>query len=151
MINGVILKKLRVIPDARGRLMEILRADDQIFKKFGQVYMTSVYPGIVKAWHCHRVQTDHLVAVRGMVRLALWDDREGSKTRGDVDEVCIGVHNPTLVVVPPGVWHGFQGVGGEEAIVINVPTETFNYELPDELRMDPYENDIPFDWRRRDR
>jgi len=151
VINGVILKKLRVIPDARGRLMEILRADDQIFKKFGQVYMTSVYPGIVKAWHCHRVQTDHLVAVRGMVRLALWDDREGSKTRGDVDEVCIGVHNPTLGVVPPGVGHGFEGVGGEEAIGITVPTETYNYELPDELRMDPYENDIPFDWRRRDR
>ena len=47
MIDGVIIKKLKVIPDERGRLMEIMRSDDTFFKKFGQVYMTTAYPGVV--------------------------------------------------------------------------------------------------------
>jgi len=151
VIDGVTVSTLRVIADARGRLMEVLRSDDPLFKKFGQVYVTVVYPGVVKAWHCHKLQTDHLAAIQGMVRLGLFDGREGSPTRGEVMEVSFGVHNPVLVVVPPGVWHGFQGLGTEEAVVMNVPTELFNYKEPDELRMDPHDNEIPFDWRKRDK
>ena len=58
MIDGVIVKKLKVIPDERGRLMEIMRADDNFFQKFGQVYMTTAYPGVVKGWHYHKKQAD---------------------------------------------------------------------------------------------
>jgi len=150
MINGVTVQPLRVLPDARGRLMEILRSDDPLFRKFGQVYVTSVYPGVVKAWHCHRRQTDHMACVHGMARLALYDDREGSATRGQVQELAFGLHHPVLVVIPPGVWHGFQGLGSEEALILNVPTELYDYKNPDELRLDPHENKIPFDWRKRD-
>src|ERR671913_55962 len=75
-IEGVRTKALRVIPDERGFLMEILRADDaELFTKFGQVYVSATYPGAVKAWHYHEKQTDHFVCVAGMVKLVLVDTR----------------------------------------------------------------------------
>jgi dTDP-4-dehydrorhamnose 3,5-epimerase len=150
MIHGVILKELKVIPDERGRLMEVLRADDPFFRKFGQAYVTTVYPGVVKAWHAHARQTDHIAAVSGAVRFGLYDDREGSPTRGEVMDLVIGEHRPLLVVVPPGVWHGFKGVGTKEAILVNVPSEPYDRAAPDELRKDPHGGEIPFDWARKD-
>jgi len=151
-IEGVRLKRLKVIPDERGRLMEILRADDPLFEKFGQVYMTTVRAGVVKAWHYHRLQEDNMACVKGMVKLVLYDDREGSPTRGEVQEVFMGEHNPVLAHIPKMVCHGFKGISdGEESVVINCVTECYNYESPDEYRLDPHDNDIPYDWARRDR
>lgn len=150
MIEGVKVKNLKVIPDERGRLMEILRSDEDLFLKFGQVYMTTTYPGVVKAWHKHEKQTDNLACVQGMIKLALYDPREKSPTFKEINQFYIGVHNPLLVQIPAGVYHGWMCVSEEEAIVINVPTEVYNYEHPDEQRLDPYENDIPYDWRRKD-
>lgn len=149
-IDGVKVKPLRVIPDERGRLMEMLRADDEIFIQFGQVYMTTAYPGVVKAWHYHRKQWDHFVVVKGMMKVVLYDDREGSPTRGVVNEFFLGEHNPVLLQIPPLVYHGFKCIGETEAICINVTTEPYNYADPDEYRVDPHENDIPYDWARRD-
>lgn len=145
MIEGVRVKKLRVIPDERGRLVEILRSDEELFDKFGQVYVTTAYPGVVKAWHYHKVQSDNLAVVSGMAKVALYDNREGSQTHGEVNEFFCGEHNPLLVHIPPLVLHGFKAVG-EEAIVVNVPTETYDYEKPDEHRIDPCKNDVPYDW-----
>jgi dTDP-4-dehydrorhamnose 3,5-epimerase len=150
MIEGVVVKRLQVHPDQRGRLMEILRCDDEVFRKFGQVYMTTVYPGVVKAWHYHKVQEDNFAVLAGMVQVALYDPREDSPTKGEVNVVHAGIHNPVLVHVPPFVYHGFKNVGTEEAIVVNCPTEPYHREQPDEYRVDPHENDIPYDWRRRD-
>jgi dTDP-4-dehydrorhamnose 3,5-epimerase len=150
MIDGVKTKRLTVHPDSRGRLMEVLRRDDELFQQFGQAYITTVYPGVVKAWHYHKVQTDHLAAVAGMVQIALYDAREGSPTKGEVNVLYSGVHSPLLVRVPPMVYHGFKNVGPEEAVVLNLPTETYRYDQPDEYRLDPHENDIPHDWNRRD-
>jgi dTDP-4-dehydrorhamnose 3,5-epimerase len=150
MIDGIKTKRLKVIPDERGRLMEILRADDQLFLKFGQVYMTTTYPGVVKAWHKHEKQTDNLACVQGMIKLALYDSRESSPTFKEINQFYIGVHNPLLVQIPAGVYHGWMCVSEEEAIVVNIPTEVYNYEHPDEQRLDPYQNDVPYDWRRKD-
>ena len=147
MIDGVKLKDLKVIPDERGRLMEILRADDDLFKKFGQVYMTTAYPGVVKAWHYHKKQDDNMTVVKGMMKIALYDAREDSPTRGEVNEFFLGEHNPKLLQIPKLVYHGFKCISQEEAVVINIPTETYNYERPDEYRLDPYQNEIPYDWR----
>jgi dTDP-4-dehydrorhamnose 3,5-epimerase len=150
-IDGVLTKPLRVIPDERGRLMEILRCDDPAFTKFGQLYMTTVYPGAVKAWHYHKVQWDSFAVVRGMLKLVLYDGREDSPTRGQVQEFFIGEHNPLLVIVPPNVCHGFKGISVEETIIINCPTEPYNRAQPDEYRMDAHSKDIPYDWARKDR
>jgi len=86
MIDGVRVKKLKVIPDERGRLMEMLRADDDLFVKFGQVYMTTAYPGVVKGWHYHKKQIDNMVVIKGMMKVVLYDSRKDSKTRGEVNE-----------------------------------------------------------------
>ena len=150
MVEGVSIKHLKVIPDQRGRLMEILRSDDEMFTKFGQVYITTAYPGVVKAWHYHKVQSDNLAVVSGMVEIALYDSREGSTTQGKVDVFHVGMHNPLLIHVPPLVYHGFKNVGLEEAIILNCPTEVYDYRTPDEYRVDPHDNDIPHDWTRRD-
>ncbi len=148
MIKGVHVKKLKVIPDERGRLMEILRCDDPLFKKFGQVYMTTAWPGVVKAWHYHKKQDDNFTCIRGTMRLALYDARAASPTRGEVNEFTISLEKPLLVTIPKGVYHGFKCVSSEEAMVINTPTLPYNYKEPDEYRLDPYENDIPYDWRK---
>ena len=101
-IEGVVVRPLRVIPDERGRLMEILRSDDDLFTNFGQVYMTTTYPGVVKAWHMHKRQTDHMAAISGMFRLGLYDAREDSPTKGVVQQEYMGIHRPVLVRIPPG-------------------------------------------------
>jgi dTDP-4-dehydrorhamnose 3,5-epimerase len=151
MIEGVKTKKLKVIPDERGRLMEMLRSDDELFITFGQVYLTTAYPGVVKGWHYHKKQTDNMVVAKGMMKIVLYDAREGSATKGEVNEFFMGIHNTILLQIPPFVFHGFKCIGEEEAMVINCPTETFNYEDPDEFRVDPHENDIPYEWGRADR
>ncbi len=150
MIEGVKVKKLKVIPDERGRLMEMLRADDEIFEKFGQVYMTTTFPNVVKGWHFHKKQADNIVCVHGMIKLVLYDQREDSPTFKSVSEFYIGVHNPLLVHVPIDVCHGWMCVSLEESIVINLPTEVYNYDHPDEHRIDPHDNDIPYEWERKD-
>ncbi len=150
MIDGVVVKPLKVIPDERGRLMEILRSDDEFFGGFGQVYLTTGYPGVVMAWHFHRFQFDHFCVVKGMMKVVLYDSREGSVTRGEVNEFFMGEHRPVLVRIPPLVCHGFKTIGTEEALLINVPTETYNPREPDEHRIDPHENDIPYSWERKD-
>jgi len=150
MIDGVKVKKLRVIPDERGRLMEILRSDEEIYEKFGQIYITAAYPGVVKAWHYHREQTDHLVCVSGMMKIVLYDAREGSSTNGEVNEFFCGVNNPLLIKVPKGIYHGFKCISDTEALVINIPDKLYDYDSPDEFRVDPHKNDIPYDWARKD-
>lgn len=150
MIEGVKTKSLRVIPDERGRLMEILRGDEEFFIKFGQVYVTTVYPGVVKAWHYHKIQTDNMTAIQGMIKLVLYDSRETSPTYGQVDEYFMGIHKPVLIQIPPMVYHGFKGISDEESMILNCPTEVYNYKNPDEYRVDPFNNNIPYDWRRKE-
>jgi len=146
MIKGVKIKKLKVIPDERGRLMEILRCDEEIFKKFGQIYMTTNYPGVVKAWHYHKKQTDNVCCLKGMIKIALYDAREGSPTKGELNEFFVGEHNPCLVVIPNGVYHGWKCISETESIVVSAPTEPYNYKEPDEYRLPPDTKEIPYDW-----
>ncbi|HEX6972397.1 MAG TPA: dTDP-4-dehydrorhamnose 3,5-epimerase family protein [Limnochordia bacterium] len=150
MIEGVRVKPLRVHADERGRLMEILRVDDELFIRFGQVYMTTAYPGVVKAWHYHERQTDHFAVIKGMAKIVLYDDREGSPTRGEINEFFAGEHNPILIQIPPLVYHGFKCIGESEVIVINCPTEPYRRDDPDEHRLPPHGGPIPYDWSRKD-
>jgi len=125
--------------------MEILRADAPYFQRFGQVYVTVARPGVVKAWHAHKKQTDYLAVVAGSARVALYDGREGSPTRGVVMEIVAGEEAPSLIIIPAGVYHGFTPAGPAPAYVINIPTELYDYENPDELRR-PYDDaTIPYD------
>lgn len=151
MIEGVSVRPLRQIPDERGTLIEILRSDEPLFQKFGQVYISTVYPGVVKGWHCHHHQTDFIAVVKGMVKLVLYDERDSSVTRGQVVELFVGEQNPVLVVIPPYVWHGVKGIGTEPAWMLNCPTEPYNYDQPDEFRRPPDDPAIPYNWGLRHR
>lgn len=146
MIEGVRVKQLKVIPDERGRLMEMLRSDDDLFIKFGQVYMTTAYPSVVKGWHYHKIQIDNFVTVKGMIKLVLYDAREKSPTHREINEFFMGEHHPIVVQIPNWVVHGFKCIGETEAVVINCPTEVYNYKQPDEFRVDPFDKSIPYDW-----
>jgi dTDP-4-dehydrorhamnose 3,5-epimerase len=149
-IHDVRVKPLRLIPDERGWLLEILRADDpQMFERFGQVYASATYPGVVKAWHYHKRQVDYFACVAGMVKLVLVDTREDSPTKGAIDQFFVGVQNPVLVRVPNLVYHGWKCISLEPSLVINVPTETYKYDDPDEYRLEPH-GTLPYDWTRKD-
>jgi len=151
MINGVTVKNLKVIPDERGRVMEILRRDDSFFSGFGQVYLTTAYPGVVKGWHYHKKQTDNMTVVKGMMKIVLYDNRNSSSTKGEINEFFAGEHNPVLIQIPPLVYHGFKCIGPEEALVINVPDKPYHHRQPDEFRVDPHSRKIPYAWERKER
>ena len=150
LIEGVETKQLKVLPDERGRLCEILRSDWDIFREFGQVYFTTAYPGVTKAWHYHKIQTDYFFCLKGTTKLVLYDSRKDSPTHGMINEFIVGGHNPMLVVIPKMVYHGFKAISTEESIMINIPTEPYNYDNPDEYRLDAHTEDIPYDWDRED-
>lgn len=149
-IEGVKSKSLRLIPDERGWLMEILRADDpEFFTKFGQVYISGTYPGVVKAWHYHERQIDNFTCIAGEVKLVIVDTRPESPTNGAINEFFIGARNPMIVQVPRMVYHGWKCISPDAATVVNVTTEPYQYDQPDEYRLDPHDT-LPYDWTRKD-
>jgi dTDP-4-dehydrorhamnose 3,5-epimerase len=150
MIEGIKTKLLVTHLDERGRLFEILRSDEGLFVGFGQAYVTTVYPGVVKAWHMHKEQTDSICLLQGRLKLVAYDSREDSPSRGEVQEFFLADDQRMLVQIPPLVYHGFKNIGSEEALVLNLPDKCYDIERPDEYRIDPHHNDIPYDWARRD-
>ena len=149
MISGVKARALRKIPDERGYLMEMLRSDWEEYERFGQVYVTAVYPGVVKGWHYHRIQTDHFICMHGMAKVVLYDSRPDSPTHGVINEFFMGDQNPMLLKIPPLVMHGFKGISPEMTLIVNVPTELFRYSEPDEYRLPWDTPEIPYDWERK--
>jgi len=117
--------------------MEIIRNDDDFFESFGQVYITTVFPNIVKAWHKHLYQDDNICCIKGNIKLVVSDEKE-------FKEYFIGDKNPLLVHILMGIWHGFMGLGDEVAYIINIPTKEYNYSKPDELRK-PFDG-LNYNW-----
>ena len=147
MLEGVRIKKLKIITDERGYLMEMLRLDDPIFEKFGQVYLTVCNPGYVKGWHYHKKQTDNFVVVKGNAKVVLHDSRKDSRTKSQIQEVFLGENNPILLKIPPYVVHGIASVDNDKVYLINCPTLPYNYDNPDEHRIDFKSKKIPYDWK----
>src|SRR5262245_58952333 len=108
MIDGVVVQELVTHPDERGFFREIIRVHDPLFKEgFGQWSHSLMHAGVVKAWHIHKVQIDWWYVASGLLRLALYDTRSDSPTRGKLMEILMGDHQPARVVrIPPGVAHG---------------------------------------------
>jgi dTDP-4-dehydrorhamnose 3,5-epimerase len=144
MIDGVGIRPLLQIPDERGKVMRMLRATDPDFKEFGEVYFSVVFPGVIKGWHLHKRMTINYAVPFGRVKLVLFDDRPGSPTRGEIQEIFLGQDAYQLVTVPPFIWNGFKGYGPTEALVCNCATIVHD---PDEIeRLDPFSERIPYDW-----
>ncbi|MBN1980135.1 MAG: dTDP-4-dehydrorhamnose 3,5-epimerase family protein [Chitinivibrionales bacterium] len=144
MIHDIAIRPLRQVPDERGKIMTMLRADDEFFEQFGEIYFSIVYPGIIKGWHRHKVMTLNYAVVFGTIKLVLYDDRTDSPSYGQLMEIFPGEANYVLITIPPGVWNGFKGVGTTFAIVANCATHPHD---PQEIeRLDPFQNYIPYDW-----
>lgn len=149
MIDGVTTVPLRQLHDERGSVMHMLKATDPHFVGFGEIYFSTVHPGVVKAWHLHSRMTINYAVPSGRIKLVLFDDREGSPTRGEIQELFLGPDNYLLVSVPPMVWNGFKGVGDSTALVANCASIPHD---PDEItRLDPIDGWIPYDWAVRHR
>jgi dTDP-4-dehydrorhamnose 3,5-epimerase len=147
LIDGVEIVEVRNVPKAQGQLTEVFRQDwttapltvDQVF----QVVMN---PGGLSAWHAHELTTDRLFVTHGLVRIALYDGREDSATRGLVNEFKFGAIRPALVTIPPRVWHGVQNIGTGPAAVLNLVDRAYDYERPDHWRVPHDSPEIPFRW-----
>jgi len=144
MIKGVEVIPLKQIADERGKIMHMLRADAPHFEKFGEIYFSVVYPEVIKAWHIHKKMTLNYAVVSGMIKLVLYDPRKDSSTKGEIQEIFMGENNYVLVKIPAGIYNGFKGIGVNPAIVANCSTIPHD---PEEIaRVDPLNNDIPYDW-----
>lgn len=144
MIDGVVLTPLRQIFDERGKVMHMMREDSPVFSRFGEIYFSCTHPGAVKAWHLHKEMTLNYAVIYGEIKFVLYDDRENSPTRGEVQELFISPENYQLVTVPPLIWNGFKGVGNQTAIVANCATMPHS---PTEIERRPVsDRGIPYDW-----
>ena len=149
MIDGVVISPRRIIPDDRGRVMHILKATDPEFVSFGETYFSLIYPGVVKGWHLHHRMIINYTVPVGAIKLVLFDDRAGSPTRGELQEIYLGEGAYNLVKVPPYVWNGFKGLGVIPSLVVNVASIPHD---PTEIeRLDPHHSHIPYDWALKDR
>ena len=144
MIDGVEIIPLRQIPDERGKVMHMLRADAPHFEEFGEIYFSVVEVGAIKAWHLHERMTINYAVPHGRIKLVVYDDREGSPTKGELEEIFLGEANYSLVTVPPFVWNGFKGIGEHAAIVANCAT--IPHDPGEIVRLDPFSDKIPYDW-----
>jgi len=143
-IHDVRVRPLRRIPDERGAILHMLREDDEGFERFGEIYFSLIYPGVVKGWHRHRRMTLNYAVPVGMVKLVCHDDRAGSPTCGETQELHIGELNYALVTIPPMVWNGFKGEGAKPALLANCATIAHD---PEEIeRLEPFGERIPYDW-----
>ncbi len=146
MIHDVKITPLKIIADDRGKVMHMLRSDDQIFQKFGEIYFSTIYKNKIKAWHLHKESTLNYVCVKGIVKLVLFDNRSKSKSKGKIQEIVMSKENYSLITIPKNIWNGFKGVGEDESIVANCLTLPHNEK--EMVRVDPFSDKINYDWRK---
>jgi dTDP-4-dehydrorhamnose 3,5-epimerase len=147
-IEGVSVREVLHVPRDTGMITEIFRQEwDPTELPVVQVYQSRLFPGTLGAWSCHARSVDRLFVNQGHIKIVLFDGREQSTTKGQLMEMHAGDVRPSLIVIPPGIWHGLQNVGPADALVINCPTEAYNYRDPDHYRL-PYDTpEIPYKWK----
>ncbi|MBV9309796.1 MAG: dTDP-4-dehydrorhamnose 3,5-epimerase family protein [Solirubrobacterales bacterium] len=144
-IEGVRTREVRNIVTANGLTTELFRkdwglADEEIVA----MIHVALRPGAISAWHMHKHQRDHLFAVGGTLRVVLYDGREDSSTAGRVEVIHLSPMRPTLVIVPPEVWHGIQALGNEPGSFVNFFDREYDYENTDEWRLPPDTSEIHY-------
>ncbi len=144
MIDKVEIVPLRQIVDERGKIMHMLKATDPHFVGFGEIYFSCAWPGAIKAWHVHTRMTVNNAVVSGRAKLVLYDLREDSPTHGEIQEIFLGEDNYVLVQIPPGIANGYKAYGDKQVILANAAS--IPHDPEEMLRIDPFDNDIPYDW-----
>ena len=145
LIDGVALHEMPNILTRNGVTTEVVRPEWAV-GSLPIVHMIHVAlrPRAISAWHCHHLQTDRIFVTDGTLRIVLFDDREGSPTRGKVDVLLLGRLRPGTLLIPPFVWHGIENLEHRTAGFINFFDRPYCYENPDEWRL-PLDTDaIPY-------
>lgn len=154
-IEGVKIKEMKIWrdkPDSDqpgiepGFLMEILRDDDGILTRFGQSNYTMANSGTIKAFHWHKEQDDLWFVASGKAAIVLYDQRDGSPTKGKTQVIEAGEDNWKLVLIPVGVAHGYKVISNNPCGLVYFVTKAYNPSDPDEERIDPFDKTIGFDW-----
>tara|TARA_B100000902_G_scaffold363040_1_gene381854 strand:+ start:137 stop:580 length:444 start_codon:yes stop_codon:yes gene_type:complete len=118
-IEGIKITPLKIIKDHRGSVMHMLRNDNEVFEKFGEIYFSTIFENKIKAWHLHKEATLNYACVFGKVKLVLFDERKTSKTFGKYQELFLSLENYSLITIPPNIWNGFKGLNKENSIIAN--------------------------------
>jgi len=140
MIYGVKILNRSVFKDKRGEVMHIMKSDDENFNIFGEVYCSSIKPGVVKAWNLHKKITINYIVIKGTIKFVLFDNRKNSPTFNQKQEIILSLSNYVSVSVPPLIWNGFQCIGSKKAYVINFTD--YPYSKTEIIKMDPFEKEI---------
>ena len=150
-IDGVRIRLTKPVPHEDGHLIEVARANWEVIDQpIAQVHVTTTLPGRVRAWGLHTRTTDRLFVASGLVRFVCFDGREESPTYRRINEITLSDRSPGLIVIPPNIYHGWKNFGVTESIVINMPTNIYDYENPDSLDL-PWDSEaakslIPYTW-----
>jgi dTDP-4-dehydrorhamnose 3,5-epimerase len=150
-IEGVTAHEVLHVPRDHGVITELYRAEwDPTGLPVGHVYQSRLFPGAIGAWSCHLKSIDRLFVNQGQLKIVLFDARDGSRTSGQIMELHVGDPRPTFLVIPTGVWHGLQNVGSTDALMVNFPTNPYDYADPDHWRL-PFDSpEIPYSWQVRE-
>ena len=144
IIQGVKIFNKKVITDERGKILHMLRNDDENFNKFGEIYFSYVNPNKIKAWHIHKKMTLNYCSAYGNIKLVLFDEREKSKTKGLVQEIFLSNDNHILVSIPPMVWNGFCSADENLAVLANC--SDIPHDKEEILRISFDDPKIPYKW-----
>ncbi len=143
-IDGVSIIPLKQIKDERGMVMHMLRADQEHFKQFGEIYFSVVNPGVIKGWKKHKLMYQNFAVPVGEIKIVIYDDRDNSATKGYIQTIEVGLNKYSLIQIPNLVWYGFKGLSEEPAMIANCATLP---HIPDETINLPLDTaQIPFYW-----
>lgn len=141
-IEGVLLTPLKTIDVAGGDVRHAMKRNDPGYVGFGEAYFSIVKTGVVKAWKRHKLMTLNLVVCSGKIRFVIYDDRQDLSSEDLIQEVVLSSENYSRLTVPPMVWMGFQGIGAEVNMLLNIVDIEHSTEEVDRLTL----NDISFNW-----
>ncbi len=141
-IEGVMLTPKKIMSNDRGRVMKALQSDDRAFVKFGEAYISEIFPGVTKGWALHTLSTSNIVVPIGEARFVMVDARDGSPTKGQYDDVTLGESNYQMLTVPPGIAYGWRNNSNRSALVFNCASETWSVTESSNVPLETY----PFEW-----
>jgi dTDP-4-dehydrorhamnose 3,5-epimerase len=145
LIEGVRVRDVRNIVTANGITTELYRPDWGIVDgTVQQAIHVALRGGAISAWHQHRERWDFLFVVGGHLRVVLYDPREQSATRGQVDVFHLSPARPALLAVPPWIWHGVQNLSQDVSCFVNLFDRPYDYDNPDEWRLPVDTSEIPY-------
>lgn len=146
MIEDVFIKPLKIFSDERGKVMHMLQCSAAFLKQFGEIYFSIINAGFIKGWKKHLKMTQHFAVPVGNIKLVLYDDRENSSTKGEIQEIYIGTENYQLIRIPPLVWYSFKAIDNRFALVANCTD--LPYDPNEVINIDPFHKKIPYNWKK---